>query len=237
MCGFLAKKLIAQTHSLEKFPYLCISRRIRDAVFDGFCVVNILMVRELFYKLSRLKRRENTVSMRRYLLQRIMITDNEIEVDIVLPLCPPSHRIRLHGSQGKERWDFYHSFDIFGRFYIKWKVKKGDLYIVYHSHVLSLFVDMEDLPLCPTGIEDGLDDISLKIFPPKKIEIDAFTMAKMEGNGCATNHIETPFPGFAQEIKKLYLFGRKNLDMHIIWQGNETNMRASEVLNFVHDDS
>jgi len=96
-------------------------------------------------------------------------------------------------------------------------------------------MDMEHLPASVTPIEDRLRDISLKIFIPEKIEINALTMSEVERDRRSADHIKTSLSCFGEERKKIDLFGREYIYVHgrAISGDIVTSMKGYVVLGFV----
>jgi hypothetical protein len=229
--------LIFETLYPQKFLYLIVWRRIRNEIFDWFAVAYIFMVCELFYELGRLKCWENSLRIFTNLSDSKVISDYKIQIHIIFPFCPASHRICFHGCKSQEWWNFYHSLNVLCGFYIKWIVEKSNFYIMNNPSILALFMNMKDLPLCLAPIQNGLDSISLEIFLQKKIKIYTFPVSEMECNCRTSYHIKMPLSWFTEKFKKFYLFRGKYFKMHVIWQGNGTNKKWFEVRDFVHDGS
>lgn len=230
------KVLIFQTLHSKEFSDLGIGGRVWDEVLNSFRITNILMISKLLYELSRLKCRENSLSMSGNLPYRVMISYYEIQIHIILPFCSPTHSICLHGSKSQKWGNFDDLLYILYRVDIEWIVKKGDFYIVDNPRILPFFMDMKYLPTSFACIENGLCGISLEIFPAKEIEIDTFTMSEMKCYRGTADHIKTSFARLGKKSEKVYLLRREYFEMHIISQDNGTSKRGFWVRYSGHDD-
>ena len=57
----------------------------------------------------------------------MVVAEDEVEIDIVFPLCSATECICLDRGEGEKIWDTDISLEVYSGFYREWKVEKYNL--------------------------------------------------------------------------------------------------------------
>ncbi len=141
----------------------------------------------------------------RNLIDRRVILEDEVEIDIVLPFCSPSECICLHRAEREEIRDQYPSLEIDRCNDGKREMKKCHFHTVDDSCTIPILSNMEYIPL----ISGTVADILYCVFPEgcceKKIEVNTFSMSNMECDRSTSHHVKTPLSCLFQKTKYVVL--------------------------------
>ena len=125
------QNILHQTRFPKEVLHCLIIWRIIGEVFDDFCIVYIIEIMKLFTKKLRIEiSSKNFLCFPRNIIDRIVISQYEVEVDIVLPFRSPPQSICLHRAEREEIGYPYPSLEIDRCNDGKRKMKKCHLHII-----------------------------------------------------------------------------------------------------------